>query len=77
MIIFYIDDFYDKIVQQNIFNDTSFDLSSNKLSIQSLNHNCLTFNNCVFNCDNLEFNHINNPELILEFNKIELLLITH
>lgn len=59
--------FYQKISQNHIFTNEIFDLDNQRLIIQHFNSKWVTFNNCTFNCYQLNFNNIKNLDLVLEF----------
>ena len=59
--------FFQKINQNSGFTNEIFDLDNQTLIIQHFNSPWVTFNDCTFNCDQLNFHNIKNLDLVLEF----------
>ncbi|HTG66440.1 MAG TPA: hypothetical protein VL859_08705 [Flavobacterium sp.] len=60
-------DFYNKLANEDIFEDQIFDFDGQTLSVNQFKSEWITFKNCTFNCKNLEFKNIQNEKLTLEF----------
>ncbi len=59
--------FFQKINQNSGFTNEIFDLDNQTLIIQHFNSPWVKFNDCTFNCDQLNFHNIKNLDLVLEF----------
>ncbi|MGA9638517.1 hypothetical protein, partial [Flavobacterium sp.] len=59
-------DFYRRLEIEDIFEDETFNLLEETIKITTLS-NSITFENCTFICNILEFNNIKNPVLGLLF----------
>lgn len=60
-------EFYEKVENEDVFTDETFDLINQGLTISHLKSNWVTFENCTFNCRSLEFKNIINDALVLNF----------
>jgi hypothetical protein len=60
-------DFYNKLASEDIFENEIFDLDGQTLNVNQFKSEWITFENCTFNCKNLEFKNIENEKLTLEF----------
>lgn len=60
--------FYRKLNHSNGLTNKTIDLDNKTLTIQNSNLGWITFENCIFNCNQLKFNNIKNSDFILEFN---------
>ena len=59
--------FQNKLSNENIFIDETFDLTEQTVTVSFLKSNLVTFKNCTFNSKLLEFKNINNEILVIEF----------
>ena len=55
-----VSDFYRRLEKEDIFEDETFNLLGQTIKITTLS-NSITFENCTFICNTLEFNNIKNP----------------
>lgn len=61
-------DFYQRLANEDIFENIIFDLAEQTLNVQSLHSEWVTFENCTFNCDLFKIENIIDEKLTLEFN---------
>ena len=61
------DNFYSRLANENIFENEIFDLTDQTLVINHFKSDYVCFENCSFNCENLNFQKIPNESLILHF----------
>ncbi|MEP6931425.1 MAG: hypothetical protein ABI850_15490, partial [Flavobacterium sp.] len=60
--------FYNRLANEDIFTDDTFDLNNEILNISRLKSTWVTFQDCTFNCETLEFKNIIDENLTLQFN---------
>lgn len=48
-------EFYSKLANEDIFENETFDLTDQTLHINQFKSEWVSFENCTFNCKNLEF----------------------
>ncbi|MBB1194207.1 hypothetical protein DNC80_11090, partial [Flavobacterium sp. SOK18b] len=59
--------FYNKIANLDIIENETFYLTDQRLSINRLKSDWVSFDNCIFDCGNLDFKNIKDERLMLEF----------
>lgn len=60
--------FYKKLEEFDVYNNETFDLHEHNLLIENIHHESISFNNCIFNCDNISFKNIQDEKTSIIFN---------